>query len=225
MSRPRTSARDRPARARVWGCLAVLLWVLGVEVAPNLHLGLHDVLAPHTHGVAAHGEAEHDHEHWFELELDLDAHEHDDAADHDHAVEPVHEHGHDHGVEYGHDHGVGHDHAELADSGPHWPEFAGVRVAAGNLEHAAAAHDARVVAPARAIASRFDPDHGDHDLLHRGIAIACPPLAALSVAQAPVVVLARLYPRSDRPYTRALGRPRARGPPSPGSCRAVDCTA
>ncbi|MBL8948372.1 MAG: hypothetical protein JNK45_34675 [Myxococcales bacterium] len=211
MSRPRTTPRDRPARARVCAWLAVVLWILGVEVAPNLHLGLHDVLAPHTHGVAEHVESDHGHDHWFEL--DLDAHEH--GADHDHGVE----HGHDHGVEHGHDH------AEVADAGPHGSEFAGVRVAAEDLEHAAGADDARVVAPARAVASRLDPGHGDHDLLHRGIAIACPPLAALSVAQADVVVLARLHPRSDRPFTRALGRPRARGPPTSSPHHAVDRTA
>ena len=219
MTRPRTTPRDRPARARVCAWLAVVLWILGVEVAPDLHLGLHDVLAPHTHGVADHDEPDHGHDHWFELDLDDHEHGHDHAGDQDHAVEHRHEHGHDHGVEHGRDH------AELADSGPHGPEFAGVRVAAEDLEHAAGADDARVVVPARAVASRLDPGHGDHDLLHRGIAIACPPLAALSVAQAPVVVLARLHPRSDRPFTRALGRPRARGPPTSSPHHAVDRTA
>lgn len=177
----------------------MVLWILGVEVAPNLHLGLHDVLAPHTHGIAAHDGSDHGHDHWFEL--DLDAH----AADH------------------GHDHG--HDHGEATDPGPHGPEFAGVRVAAEDVEHAAGADDARDLAPARAIVSRFDPDHGDHDLLHRGIAIACPPLATPSVAQAPVVALAQLHLRSDRPFTRALGRPRARGPPPSRLHHAVDPTA
>jgi hypothetical protein len=29
--------------------VAAMLWLLGVEVAPNLHLALHDSLAAHTH--------------------------------------------------------------------------------------------------------------------------------------------------------------------------------
>lgn len=222
MRRPATIPRECPARARVWGWFAVVLWILGVEVAPNLHLGLHDVLAPHTHGVAAaHGDPDHGHDHWFELDLDVHGHDHGHAADHDHAVE------HDHGHAADHDHAVEHvhDRRDVADAGPHGPEFAGVRVAAEDLEHAAGADDARVAVPARAVASRLDPDHGAHDLLHRGIAIACPPLAALSVAQADVIVLAPLHPRSDRPFTRALGRPRARGPPPSSSCHAVHRTA
>jgi hypothetical protein len=139
---------------RVMACLAAVLWVLGFEIAPNVHLGLHDHIAPHTHGGAvAHDDHEREHRH---------AHEH------------------------------GHAHAHHSDPAQH-----------------AAADDARDVTSA----SRLDPAHGDHDLLHRGIAIAQPPLAQPSIAQAPVVVLARLRSLTRRPDSRALIVARARGPP------------
>jgi hypothetical protein len=35
--------------ARRFALVALLVWLIGVEVGPDLHLALHDVLAPHTH--------------------------------------------------------------------------------------------------------------------------------------------------------------------------------
>lgn len=43
---------------------AALLWCLGVELGPNLHIGLHARLAPHVHGHAAgHDHTHHHHAH------------------------------------------------------------------------------------------------------------------------------------------------------------------
>jgi len=171
---------------------AIALWVLGFELAPNLHLGLHDHIALHTHGGAvAHDDHDRDH--------------HAEHADH----------GHTHEAEIGHAHHDEHPIADSHESPVHEPEFTQIAV------HAAA-DDARLVSTA----SRLDPAHGDHDLLHRGVAIAQPPLAQPSIAQAPVVVLARLRPLTDRPWSRVPLVARARGPPVlAATCRAVDCTA
>ncbi|HVK75191.1 MAG TPA: hypothetical protein VM734_17800 [Kofleriaceae bacterium] len=43
-------ARRRPGRRRHLAVVACLLWLLGVELVPNLHVGLHAQLAPHEHG-------------------------------------------------------------------------------------------------------------------------------------------------------------------------------
>lgn len=179
--------------------VAIALWVLGFELAPNLHLGLHDRIAPHTHGGAvAH-----------------DDHDRDHHAEHEHEHEPGRaEHGHAHDAEHGHAHHHEGGVADSHESPVHEPEF--TRIA----KHAAA-DDARAVASA----SRLDPSHGDHDLLHRGIAIVEPPLGQPSLAQAPVVVLARLRPLIDRLVSRVPTTARARGPPMiAATCRAVDCT-
>jgi hypothetical protein len=37
-------------RQRKLAVIASLLWVIGFEVAPNLHVAMHDQLAPHRHG-------------------------------------------------------------------------------------------------------------------------------------------------------------------------------
>ncbi|MCG8421627.1 MAG: hypothetical protein MJE77_27215 [Proteobacteria bacterium] len=37
-------------RQRRFALLACALWVLGFEVAPNLHIGFHDLFADHHHG-------------------------------------------------------------------------------------------------------------------------------------------------------------------------------
>lgn len=186
-------------------CLAVVLWVLGFEVAPNLHLGLHDHLAPHSHdGVVAQAEHAHDHH-------DADhGHAHDDAPHH-HPDDAGH-----HPGDAAHHHDDHHaSPADSHESAAHEPEFA-------DSDRHDAADDARD-APA---ASRLDPSHGDHDLLHRGVAIATPPIAQPSIAQAPVSVLARLHSLVDRPSSRAPLVLRARGPPTIADvCRAVDCTA
>lgn len=42
-------ARRRSRRRRALAAIACLLWLLGVEVLPNLHLATHDESAPHTH--------------------------------------------------------------------------------------------------------------------------------------------------------------------------------
>ncbi len=76
MTRPWTGSR------RGLALIGALLWLLGVEALPNLHLGLHGVLAPHEHGGRADGHARHD-----------AAHDHDHDHDHAHAHTHEHEHG------------------------------------------------------------------------------------------------------------------------------------
>jgi hypothetical protein len=41
--------RVRPRRLRRLAIAATLLWLVGIEVLPNLHVALHDHLAPHRH--------------------------------------------------------------------------------------------------------------------------------------------------------------------------------
>jgi hypothetical protein len=209
----RTTPIDRTRRAMAW--LAIALWVLGFEVAPNLHLGLHDLIAPHTHGGAV---AQHDDDHGHEHHQDAD-HHHDGAHHHD--AEPAHAEHHAHAdhhhasAPHEHPHHVAPPVADSHETAAHGAEFA-------TIAPHDAADDARLVATA----SRLDPAHGDHDLLHRGIAIVEPPAAQPSIAQAPVVVLARLHSLTDRASSRAPLVLRARGPPALANvCRAVDCTA
>jgi hypothetical protein len=49
----RGSYRQRTTRRRsTLAVIAALLWVAGLELLPNLHLAIHDELAPHHHGAA-----------------------------------------------------------------------------------------------------------------------------------------------------------------------------
>jgi hypothetical protein len=67
----RTVGQRRSAAVAV--ALAAV-WLAGFELAPNLHIGLHDVLAHHHHDLG-HGDAAHGHDHG---EFD---HHHDDRGD------------------------------------------------------------------------------------------------------------------------------------------------
>ena len=144
---------DDTAR-RALALWAALLWVLGFELLPGVHIGMHGVLPAHVHG------AFHEHD---------DAHEHEHTGDHDH------------------------------------PEFADVDAATG--------------------ASTLDPDHGDHELLHRGIAALQPPLAIPPIHDAAFVQLERVRESRAQLGARAPTTVRVRGPPAAASCRSVDCTA
>ncbi len=67
--------------------LLCLLWMVGFEVGPGLHVAMHEHLGHHHHGPQAdvHAEASHEHEH--EHEHEAHGHEHEHAAhghDHDH---------------------------------------------------------------------------------------------------------------------------------------------
>jgi hypothetical protein len=67
----------RPAQLRrVLAWWAAALWILGFEVAPNVHLGLHGVIAVHSHGAAATEDRGHDHDHDHDH-----GHAHDEADD------------------------------------------------------------------------------------------------------------------------------------------------
>lgn len=169
--------------------MGALLWLLGVEALPNLHLGLHGLLAPHEHGAPAHASARHR------------AHAHDDHA-HEHG-EHHGEHGqHAHGhAEPDHDHAEhepehDHDHAELRDEAlPH-----------DELRWDERDHDHAEVAP-------IAPRHGQHDLLHRGVAITQPPSPWPVGASAELDWVPWLPTACGRPYSNVPERARARGPP------------
>ncbi|HWB80473.1 MAG TPA: hypothetical protein VG755_36160 [Nannocystaceae bacterium] len=134
---------------------AALLWVLGFELLPGMHIGMHGELPAHVHGVG------HDHDHVAD-------HEHDDAD---------------------------HDHREFADVDASSGAFAG------------------------------DRDHGDHELLHRGIAALPPPLAIPPIHDAAFVQLERVRESRTQLGARVPTTVRARGPPAAPSCPSVDCTA
>lgn len=99
--------RARESRRRRWALGACLLWVLGFELGPGLHVALHHRLEAHSHEgehdkvAGAHHHAAHDHDH------DPHGHDHphgsthrpdyeaeaesDDAADDDRAAVRAHE--------------------------------------------------------------------------------------------------------------------------------------
>lgn len=193
---------------RVLACVAAWLWLLGVEVMPNLHVGLHGRLTPHTH----EGEAG-------------VVHAHDDHA-------AAHGHAHGHHADAAHHHHHHHDPRELARSlalqergfveivrspaaqardalalvGPHRRDDVSLATHSG-------ADDARVAARRQAAWTRLDPDHGRHALAHRGVAVVRPPPVLPCEAIALVHHLAHVDVAPTLPATRAATRACARGPP------------
>lgn len=123
--RPSLTPRNR----RILAALAALLWLLGVEVLPNVHLATHRDDHTHAHDGAivrapAHDEEHHDeHEHEHEH---VDEHEHSDHA-HEAAVEVAH-----HDEDAHHDHTRGVLAVDVAPSG---------HEAAGLAHHALALHE------------------------------------------------------------------------------------
>src|SRR5687767_9148075 len=116
---------DAGRRALAWW--AAVLWVVGFELMPDAHLGLHGQLGAHSHAgvVVAHDDHEHEHEHEHH-------HHHDDAGHHDHGFEPI-------------------------------------------ARPGRALETSADVVGDHAIVRGPDLDHGQHDLLHRGIAVVQPP--------------------------------------------------
>jgi len=49
------------ARLRALATCAVTVWLLGFEIGPNVHVGLHAHLAPHHHDGDAESDEDHDH--------------------------------------------------------------------------------------------------------------------------------------------------------------------
>jgi hypothetical protein len=87
---------SRHGLRRLLAALACLVWVLGFELVPNLHVGMHEAFGHHHHGVAGvHVVAERG-----------DDHDHDHDHDHVH----VHDHVHDHGAAEDHQHAEDHEH-------------------------------------------------------------------------------------------------------------------
>ncbi len=192
---PRLSVlRVRHARTRrLYALLCAVLWVLGFDIGPGLHLAAHELLDHHHHGSSSHvdvheGEAPEDGAHGH------DEHGHDE---HGHG----HGHGHDGEPEHGHDEN-GHEAREHpADATP--PDFAPVL---------SLALDQAPVAEAVARCAD-DLSHGAHALAHRGVAASptSPPWPAIAVA--PWVPLNRAERSVDPIRSRTPRCVRARGPP------------
>lgn len=160
-----TQATDELGR-RALALWAVALWLLGFELAPNLHLGFHGRLAAHSHRPAnAHGERRESGR---------------DATHHDHG------HGDHHHGDAQHHHDADHHHDD------------------GTCPDAVAQG---------AFAKSVDLDHGQHDLLHRGIAALPPPPVMPRVVAAPFAQTIGVPPFSELTASRAPMHVRARGPP------------
>src|SRR5687767_10642465 len=92
---------SRHTARRLFAALACLVWVLGFEVVPNVHVGMHELFGHHHHGVG-----EHEHER-VAVEREHHEPEHGDADHHDHGdADHRHDHGdadHHHGDDIDHD--------------------------------------------------------------------------------------------------------------------------
>jgi hypothetical protein len=74
------SYRRRAVRhQRRLAVVATLLWLLGFEVLPNLHLAVHAELAPHDHGAAVTTNAD-----GLRVTVTFGGHRHDDGSWHHH---------------------------------------------------------------------------------------------------------------------------------------------
>jgi hypothetical protein len=79
---PSTTTSREWSNRRFGALLAAILWMIGFELVPSVHVGFHDWFGDHQHGAVAQ-------------------HEHDHEADH---VGHGHGHGHGHGAKAGHHH-------------------------------------------------------------------------------------------------------------------------
>ena len=205
--------RHRHQHRRALALVTCLLWLLGVEVLPSLHLALHR--GDHTHGDDgsivlahrehhAHGDHDHaDHDHDHDAAIDED-HDHDATIDEDHdhdhdaAIDEDHDHDHDHdaAIDEDHDHDADHDH--------------GHGIAADSADSADSAASSDQPAIGR-------PRHAHHQaggISHHAVALHRPPpplLAPAFVARATwrLETLAEARPSSAR-----IARPTSRGPPT-----------
>jgi hypothetical protein len=174
---------------RALALLTCVLWLLGVEVLPNLHLAHHH--DDHTH--AADGTIVASHE---------DDHGHDHDADHGHDHDADADHGHDHDADHGHDHADADvDHADADHA-----------AAAAAADHADADHDRDDGQPAIDHPSRRHHQAGG--ISHHATALHRPAAAPLAFA-----VIARLTwqldaPTDEPPRETFTARPTSRGPPA-----------
>lgn len=173
-----------------------MLWVVGFDVGPGLHVAAHEWLGHHHHGSSSHvavAEEAHGHEHG--------GHEHGGHEHGDHGHEhDAHEHEHEHDA---HEHDAHDEHDALAAADDD-VEF--VEPVVGK--------DALLVADAEAVAQCADDfGHGAHSLAHRGVAAFPTPPAWPSVAVATWTPLTRAERSFDPVRSRAPQCARARGPP------------
>jgi hypothetical protein len=190
-----------------------LVWVLGFELVPNLHVGMHEAFGHHHHGVGEHavgrrGEARGD-------GAGHDRHAHDRDHDHGHDQVDAHDHGHVHVHEHDHgqvdDHQRGHVHVDEHDHGyvdEHDHGHVDETVEQASLELAGAVVSSEIEA-----ACESPDDHGRHSLAHRGIAVTPAPWELAAVASSPWTSIERACTPVAEPRTRRSPTARARGPP------------
>lgn len=203
-------------RRPVLAVVAALVWLLGVELGPGLHIARHGELGHHHHGAsealacashqdgvavdphryhAEHGEGDHA----------VEEHEHAAVDHHDHEHAAVDRHDHEHAAVDHHDHEHDHDH----DVEPE-PESAD-RIASVSVDFSLVAPPATPV-----VHEPGAVPHGAGSLAHRDLVPLTPPLVLPPILSAPWRPLVVAHVRCIAPSERTPETLRARGPPSGG---------
>jgi hypothetical protein len=184
---------------RAFAATAAVLWLLGVEVLPNLHLATHH----------------HDHTHTADGSIVLlDRHEHEYEHEHDHE----HEHG---DAEHRHADdddlaalGVAHEHVDIA--------FVDYYESFDQVEHDAVGDEppasdtrqhGRRVREQLAIDHDIPPGHAALGIAHHAMALHQPPPPLLAPVATPNVETWKHATPNERLTSAERGRPNARGPP------------
>jgi hypothetical protein len=214
--------RARPALAALlrspgFAVAAVLVWLLGVELGPGLHIARHGALGHHHHGAAEALACAAHHEGGHAADGHDDAgpahHEHDAApahhaepAHHEHHAEPAH---HEHHAEPAH-----HEpHAEPAHHEHHAAPAHHERVEHGLLATATAVLAPPPAEPAGVAQAPGAVPHGSGSLAHRDLVPLTPPLALPPILSAPWQPLELSASFCAAPRERTPDVLRARGPP------------
>jgi hypothetical protein len=174
---------------------ACCMWVLGFELLPNLHIALHDHLAPHTHGGEPDAEAAIEGPRVFV-----------------HYGESFHSHGHGggelsaahlraHALGRAHSHSWAHADDLLAG----WTSDLG--------KASSRRYEWPTFAPLRPLPY---PAHGAHSLAHRGLVMTQPAPPPAPAGPVKVEAVACCDARRERPRTRRPLVMRVRGPPRRG---------
>jgi len=184
--------RATKQRRRAFAICAAVLWLLGVEVLPNLHLAHHDHHHTHTADgsiVATHDDdADSDSDSDSDADVDVDEHaaHHARHADHDGDIDPdIDEHA-DHDVQV-HEHGRRHDHHKRHHVGEH--------------------------APAQLAFDHVPHGHAAAGIAHHAIALHQPLPPITTPVAAPHAETWRHAEPKDRATIASAARPTARGPP------------
>jgi hypothetical protein len=186
--------------------MTALLWLLGVEVLPNLHLAAHRDDHSHTAdgSIIALGRG-HDHEHARDNDHD---HEHGPGGDHDHHHEDDDELA---------ALGVAHEHVDLEYVDP-WLDHAEAdagdlaiereRVATDDTTERHLTHRGQLV-----LDDELPPGHAALGIAHRALALHEPPPPELAPVAMPHVATWTYGAPNERLTSAERARPSARGPP------------